>query len=138
MTNNKPHMPADDTALWDRVVLIPYEQRYIENPQKPNEHPVDKYLREKLEVEKSGILAWLVRGCLEWQRQGLNIPQRLIEVTNEYRTEEDSLQDFINECTLTDNPKNYCPAADLYRDYKVWAFDNGANPMSNTAFGTRI
>ena len=31
----------------------------------------DSNLREKLEAELSGILAWAVRGCLEWQKAGL-------------------------------------------------------------------
>lgn len=139
-TNNKPHMSAEDTALWDRVILIPYDQRFVDNPDplKPNEHKQDKLLKQKLLSEKSGILAWLVRGCLEWQKTGLGIPVKLKDATKQYRDDEDSLKNFIDECCLINNPNFYILAGDLYKEYKQWSFDNGISPMSNTAFGLRM
>jgi putative DNA primase/helicase len=139
MTNNKPHIPAEDIAIWERIILVPYEQRFIDHPDanKPNEHQADKYLKNKLEDEASGILAWLVRGCLEWQRQGLNIPKKLQDATNDYKTSEDAITQFIDErCKVS--PSLSIKASDLYQGYRDWAYANGENAMSGQAFGRRI
>ena len=46
----------------------------------------DKELLAKL-LELPGILAWAVRGCLEWQKVGLGLPTSVSEATREYREE---------------------------------------------------
>jgi putative DNA primase/helicase len=68
MTNYKPHADARDKAFWARACLIEFSIRYVEHPQAPNERLPDPTLRDTLKHEKSGILAWLVRGCLQWQQ----------------------------------------------------------------------
>src|SRR5581483_2759319 len=65
LTNHKPHAPADDDALWSRVLLIPFELRFVDNPTAENEREADKRLKDRLKEEAPGILAWLVRGCLQ-------------------------------------------------------------------------
>lgn len=56
LTNSKPHAPADDYALWKRLILIPFTMSFVENPQDVNEKKADKYLIEELKKEKEGIL----------------------------------------------------------------------------------
>ncbi len=41
------------------------------------ERKEDLYLSEKLKAYAPGILSWLVRGCIEWQRDGLRPPGHL-------------------------------------------------------------
>src|SRR5690606_9649428 len=102
VTNPKPHMPADDNALWERVLLIPFEQRFLSNPNPAaaNEHQADSKLKEKLQQESSGILAWLVRGFLAWQSSGLNAPDTVKAATETYREEEDTIGLFLADCCL--------------------------------------
>ncbi len=94
ITNNKPHAPADDYALWQRLLLVPFTQKFVANPQGENEHPCDIHLKEKLETEAPGILAWLVRGYIEWKRDGLKPPTAVVAATEEYQRDEDTLADF--------------------------------------------
>lgn len=75
VTNHKPHANADDYALWKRLILIPFTQAFVDSPRAAHEHQRDAKLAETLRGEASGILAWLVRGCLEWQRDGLKPPR---------------------------------------------------------------
>jgi putative DNA primase/helicase len=49
----------------------------------------DKQLGAKLDAELPGILAWAVRGCLEWQEKGLGFPKAVSHATNAYREEMD-------------------------------------------------
>jgi putative DNA primase/helicase len=136
LTNHKPHISADDQSMWDRVLLIPFTRRFVDNPA-PGEYKRDPALREKLLAEAPGILAWLVRGCLEWQRDGLNPPPTVQAATVAYREEEDEIGLFIGECCVIGD-KCEVRAGDLFAEYSRWAKVGNLKGMTQTAFGTRI
>jgi putative DNA primase/helicase len=121
LTNNLPHAPGDDFAFWQRLKLIPFLYSFVSHPDpaKPNQKQRDDNLREKLKSEASGILAWLVRGCLEWQRDGLRPPEMVTTATEDYRLGEDTITQFVDEC-CTLSPANWVNATDLYNLFKRW------------------
>jgi len=123
-------------ALWRRVLLIPFETIFVTNPDpaKANERLADLNLAEKLRAEKPGILAWLIRGCLEWQRIGLNPPESVLAATKQYRDGEDTMKIFIAERCI--EGANFSVRAGLlYLAYKHWAESNGEKPVTSTKFG---
>src|SRR5205807_894309 len=61
--NHKPVVKGTDGAVWRRIKLVPFIVT-ITDAEK------DKGLLSKLKAEAPGILAWAVRGCLAWQRDG--------------------------------------------------------------------
>ena len=92
-TNHRPEVRGTDHAIWRRIRLIPF------NVTIPAEEQ-DKRLGEKLRAELPGILAWAVRGCLSWQRNGLALPRVVEEATQKYREDEDFLGGFLADaCT---------------------------------------
>jgi len=137
MTNNRPHADASDYALWKRMILIPFEMSFVDEPEKSNERKADKHLLSLLKKEAPGILSWMVKGCLEWQAQGLNPPEKVRESTTEYQKDEDLMARFIDESCVTGEGKA-AYASDLYKAYTAWAGDNGIRPMSNVAFGKKM
>lgn len=124
LTNHKPHASSDDFAFWERMHLIPFELSFVKRPPRAeNERPVDLELADKVQAEASGILAWLVRGCLEWQEQGLNPPAKVLEATAEYRRDEDLLADFIDECGYIPEQKpedTWVNATFIYDVFRWW------------------
>jgi putative DNA primase/helicase len=124
LTNHKPHASADDFAFWERMHLIPFELSFVKRPPRAeNERPVDLELGEKVRAERSGILAWLVQGCLEWQEQGLNPPAKVLEATAEYRRDEDLLADFVDECCYVPDPPDpgvWVGATEIYDVFCWW------------------
>ncbi len=123
MTNNRPHADAKDKAFWTRVCLIEFNLRFVDDPVEENERKADTNLPKELEAEASGILAWLVRGCLEYQKQGLNRPDIVKMATESYRASEDNIQQFIDECCLLGD-SYHVGANDLYKAYSEWCEDN--------------
>ena len=120
LTNHKPHAPADDFAFWERVCLIPFDLSFVNRkPREPNERRADPYLAEKLKAEAPGILAWLVKGCLMWQKEGLNPPAIVKDAVAEYRKNEDILAEFIEECCFVDE-KVWVGATQLYAAFEIW------------------
>jgi putative DNA primase/helicase len=138
LTNNRPHVNAEDQAMWDRVLLIPFDVRFVDEPKMPNERRRDQAITERLEAEAPGILAWLVRGCLAWQAEGLNPPARVLQATEEYRADEDLIADFIDECLFVgENAKG--GVTQLYNRFKKWAQEIGQDrPMGRKAFSRRL
>jgi len=130
LTNNKPHAPATDFAFWERLLLVEFPISFVDRkPQSPNERPVDKGLRERLRGELPGILAWLVRGCLEWQEneRGLNPPPKVRDAVAEYRKAEDFFGEFLEDCCeiIHENPESVrVVATELYDTFTMWWKDN--------------
>ena len=124
LTNDLPHAPAGDFAFWERVHVVPFGLQFVNRePAAETERRADLGLRERLEGEASGILAWLVRGCLEWQRIGLAPPEKVRAAIQRYRQEEDILQDWIDDrCTLDKYAET--PASKLYANFADWWFKN--------------
>lgn len=136
MTNSKPDVADDDFAFWERVHLVPFELSFVlREPEKENERPADKYLKQKLLKEAPGILAWLVRGCLEWQRIGLEPPAVVIDATKEYRRNEDLLGHFLKDCCYEGQDVT-TTAAELYdRFRKWWEINVSRKILSQKKFG---
>ena len=116
--NHKPVVRGTDHAIWRRLKLVPFN---VVIP--PAER--DKHLPDKLHAELPGILAWSVRGCLDWQWHGLGKPAAVIHATADYQTGEDVLANFINDCCVV-GPGCCAKAADLLDAYKGWSGDKYA------------
>lgn len=139
MTNTQPEAPANDKAFWERVHLIPFGISFVNrDPQEPNERRAILDLDRQVLTEAPGILAWLVRGCLLYQQQGLNPPLEITQATEEYRRAEDVLADFIEECCLREDGVKG-KANELYKRYVAWYHDNvGEKERSVTWFGKQL
>ncbi len=137
LTNFRPHADASDMAFWQRVYIIPFNLMYLidEEPAKPNQRKADKDLSEKLKKEASGILAWLVRGCLEWQKIGLNPPPKVRAARDDYRNTEDNISAFIEYCCYRD-PDAESGSTELYEKFERWWKKHVSNfPMKHKKFG---
>ena len=139
LTNHRPKADARDAALWRRVLLIPFKMAFVPrpDPNKPNERLADAHLPAKLKAEGPGILAWLVRGCLAWQKEGLNPPESVLAATQEYQDGEDTIKVFIAEKCIEGAGRS-CRASALYSAYKSWAELSGEKAMNANKFGKII
>ena len=89
--NHKPGLRSVDEAIRRRFHLIPF---VITIP--PDERDPD--LAEKLKSEWPAILAWMIAGCLAWQRERLNPPAAVRDATAAYLDAQDALAAWIEEC----------------------------------------
>lgn len=142
MTNNRPTAPPDDNAFWERVNLIPFKLSFVSRkPAHDYERSADKNLVEKLKEEHPGVLAWLVRGCLEWQKYGLAPPATVLAANQNYRAESDDVQAFIDtECKIEPEAKEggtllYERFCDWYRENRD---RNEKKTPSHRWFGLRM
>ena len=136
ITNPKPVMSVTDDALWERIILIPFIHRFVDNPQGEFEHQRDTQLIEKLQEEKAGILNWLIAGCLEWQRAGLQVPETVKSATDKYHQEADNFPDFIEEnCILGNNC--FATVSEMWARYENYSY-NENNKLKRKEFNERM
>mgnify|MGYP005868186091 FL=1 len=126
-TNELPKAKADDAAFWARAVLIKWPLSFVERPEQPYERPADKDLNEKIGAEAKGVLARMVRGSMEYLRDGLKIPDKVREWTREQRASWDDVGLFLSEWCISEshqaNPANYTlkvNATDLHEAFCIW------------------
>jgi len=138
LTNHRPKIEAQDNAIWDRVHLIHFRLRFVDRPQKENERQRDPYLLNKLKEEREGILAWLVRGCLAWQELGrLDPPPQVQLATEEYRGDEDTISQFIDEYCVKDADSRVTHRA-FYKEYTKWCKDLHLWASGSREFGNQL
>jgi putative DNA primase/helicase len=129
-TNHRPRIRGTDKGIWRRIRLIPF------NVVIPDEQQ-DKQLKEKLLAELPGILAWAVRGCLAWQREGLGMPPEVSDATESYRQESDVLGQFIAERCIQKAGITTSAGA-LYKEYLCWCNESGEEPLPQRDFGMQL
>jgi putative DNA primase/helicase len=128
-TNHKPEIPDGSEAIWDRIRLIPFNQRF-------KGKAADTKLPAKLREEFSGVLAWAVRGCVEWGRHGLGSSKAVDDATAEYRNEADVTQRFLDDMCVF-GPEHTITRKALFEGWEKWALEEGVEPGTQTSF-TRL
>lgn len=128
--NHKPQIRGTDDGIWRRFALI---HLGIQIPEAER----DAGLQAKLLAELPGILAWAVRGAVEWYRGGLRIPDSVRGAVAEYRSEMDTLGDFLAEmCEI--GPRCKCAHKAIYTAYKQWCDEAGMRSLSSKWLGRTL
>ena len=127
-TNHKPTIRGTDFGIWRRIKLIPFEVNIPKDK-------VDKNLKYKLRKEFPQILAWAVEGCMKWQRDGIQEPEKVVEAVKDYKQEMDLIAGFIDQCVMIDYAcYERMVASDLFKVYSKWAKQNNEYEMSSKKF----
>ena len=116
-TNHRPIIKGDDFAIWRRMVLLPFLQKFSDANK-------DTGRKAKLLEESEGILTWLVQGAMAYQAEGLKAPKNVSEAKEEYKRDMDLLGDWLDDCCELD--PTYTVATDaLWASWQAYADARG-------------
>ncbi len=108
-TNYPPGASALDSGIERRMLVVPFDSKFCQNPKAKNEFLIDPEMKQKLLHPDvlSGVLSWLVRGCLKWQygNEGLDPPESVRRATLAYRNDIDFIGQFLDAHYYVD-PEN--------------------------------
>lgn len=130
--NHRPIIRGNDYGIWRRVRLVPFTKTFSEQERDP-------HLLDTLKAEAPHILAWMVDGCMEWQRRGLaDVPAVVASQTADYREEQDIIGQWLGECAKIDRAAEV-ESGELYASYREWCeTSNGSKPASKTSLSRRL
>lgn len=131
--NEAPKMRDDDSGLWRRLRRVAFEH---EIPLAHRDPLIKAHLRADPGA-RSALLAWAVRGCLAWQRDGLGTCDSVTKRTAELRSTMDPLAGFLAECCIM-SPLAEVKALVLRQAYEAWARENGARALGAIEWGKRV
>jgi putative DNA primase/helicase len=129
--NHKPRLASVDEAMRRRLLLVPFT---VQIP--PAER--DPRLAERLKTEWPAILRWCIDGCLAWQRIGLSPPPIVRDATEEYFAGQDTLAQWLEDCTTAGGQSAFSRTADLFASWKTWAEDHNLKPGSAQALSEAL
>jgi phage/plasmid-associated DNA primase len=125
-TNHRPEIPDGSEAIWDRLKLIPFTQRF-------DGAKADPSMPEKLREEMDGIFTWAVRGAVQWFEHGLGTAAAADKATAEYREDTDVMDRFFADMCVF-GPDKWITKGDLFEAWESWAIDEGVEPGKQGPF----
>lgn len=136
-TNHEPNVTAGGSAFWRRMNKIPFLNVVPKDQRNPNLE------KELLEAEGPQILQWMIDGCLDYLKNGLNPPDAVVEATQSYELEQDTVRQFLNEaCTIaqSDAAKDMLQlrVAELRNAYERWCEMSGLEPVGSKTLTQRL
>lgn len=123
--NDLPRVRDPSDGYWRRMRVVRFGESFRGRE--------DKALGAKLLAERKGILAWAVRGCVDWYENGLGEPASVTAETAKYQNEEDVIQRWLDDRSARDMPTRG-RASDLYADFVTCV----GKDMSATKFGKTL
>lgn len=124
--NHQPAFRGIDEAIRARVILVPFTETIPEAER-------DLRLTEKLKQEWPAIFRWMIEGAVEWNTNGLGVPDVIKAASAEYLDAEDTLGDFLAEHTEV-TPGGRVTCAAVYKRFTDWQNENGIRqPWSKKA-----
>ncbi len=118
--NERPNVPADDDAIWERLREIPFEQRRPEDQRDTNLRTV----LADADVTGPAVLGWLIEGAQRYLAEGLRAPAAVLRASADYRTEMNPLTDFVEACIVNDAEARTASSA-LWLSYLHWRDTSG-------------
>jgi len=120
--NHRPEIGEVGEAMRRRLHLVPFEVTI------PAERR-DRDLPRKLRAEADGILGWMIAGCADWRRIGLDPPARVRDASEAYLAEEDILGQWIEQCCAV-RPDASQVTRDLFANWSAFARQAGVEQGS--------
>lgn len=122
VTNNMPAVDDFSAGLRERFRLIPVDAVIPRD----RRLPLDE-VNARLRAESSGILGWLVEGCLAYLERGLEPPES-VAATAEDWLPEDSFAEWLREIELVPHDNQYgdrYEVSALFENWSAWCSARG-------------
>lgn len=131
-TNYLPFIEQDN-AIWDRLLIIPFDYIVPDEKRDPN-------LKERLiKEEGAGILNWMIEGAQKYYQHGLALPESLQRKQLEYRLKSDRIAQFLSDsCSQSVSIKESLSLKatynQVYEGYQIWCKMNNYQHLGSEAF----
>jgi P4 family phage/plasmid primase-like protien len=123
--NHRPQASTGGMAFWRRVKLLEFSR--IVPPERR-----DPALGDKLAAAAPAVLAWAIRGAVDYATNGMGEPVDVSTATEAYAADQDTVGRFVEDVVIRTptNPAARVLVAELRASYERWCSDAGESPAS--------
>jgi putative DNA primase/helicase len=128
VANSRPAVVGSDDGFWRRMTQIPFLRVVPEGERNTD-------FKRQLTLDPAALAAvasWAVRGCLDWQRVGLEVPQKVRDYTADYRTENSPIDRWMSD-ELAFEPEAITTNGELRASLESWIRANEFKEIPWTA-----
>lgn len=133
--NERPIVQDNDEGMWSRLRCVPFTHVIPKEKQDPR-------LREKLtsEAHAPAVLAWLLAGCLAWQRDGIGTCKAVEDATKDYQRSMNKAASFFDDCLIVTKDESDSIPTHAMRNVYAWhCKENGIrSPLPPDRLGQRL
>lgn len=119
LCNHLPSVPSDDGGTWRRIRVVEFKSKFCENPQEPNEFPIDYDLSSKMEGWREHFFGMLIHYYRKYQTEGITEPMDVLECTMEYKLKNDHMTSFV-ETHIEKKESGFLTVDEAFADLKDW------------------
>jgi putative DNA primase/helicase len=124
--NHKPRLRSVGEEMRRRIHLVNFPSSFKDGEKIEN-------IRELLDAEMPGILAWAIRGGEAWRSKGMSRPAAVDAAIADYLNAEDTLGAWLEECCTVAHGKR-CRSIDAYTSYSKFVESAGEGVQAQKGF----
>jgi len=140
-TNYRPRVQQAQHALWRRLKLVPFTKTFRQpSDGDPSSLPIDAGLRSRLQRgadQRDAVLTWMIEGARRWYQNGIPTCLTVGDATDQWRTSEDVIKRFSNECLIYGNSQS-TTAQELHDTFTEWCAAENRPTWNNKVFKERF
>lgn len=129
--NFKPRLRGGDPAIVRRFILIPFMRKF-------EGAELDDRLPQKLREEAPAFLSWVIGGAKDWYENGIGIPTKVQQSSQEYMETNDDVAMWMSECCTMQVGEPLPKASELYESFADWIKARGQFACSLRVWGERM
>lgn len=121
LCNHLPNVPSDDGGTWRRIRLVEFASKFVPNPTKENEFPMDIQIGQKFKQWAPHFMSMLIEIYKETANAPIFEPAEVLACTREYQKNNDYYADFVDTCIERVNDTSvYLTIQDILHEFKDW------------------
>jgi P4 family phage/plasmid primase-like protien len=134
-SNEFMEIKSRDHGTWRRIRVVDFESLFTENPvtddpDKPHQFKIDKYIKEKFEIWKEVFASILVN--ISYEKNGMvDDCSKVMASSNSYRQQQDYITEFIFEKTEKCTKQTCVHKNTLHNLFKEWYNVNYSGKITN-------
>jgi P4 family phage/plasmid primase-like protien len=125
IANRIPQLGIADKAAWNRIRVIPFLSTFVDNLEEKDENKQKHLFKKDTDFSRNlhylapTLMYLLTEEYKNYKAYGLEEPEEIKKYTQELKTINDPLEQFINS-NIDVDPKGLENIKELYENYKVW------------------
>lgn len=140
-TNHMPETNFSDHAMERRMIIIPFDCRFVATQAEVDEDPAHRKLRDQRLVDdftnaKEALLDWMLEGAKRYYVEGFtDAPEEVVRIKNEIKKEQDSVASFIEGMIeFTASEKDRLKLSEIRTKYFAYCRRATKTPLKDKQF----